>query len=212
MSDNIIKKNIDGIESDDELKLRMLANIKRKSEERERLAQTGKKTFAIAKWAIPAATCFAAAAVITFAVISKFAVSEELPSEPPEMVGSPFVTVSSAKELEEQLGFAADAPQGASDVEYSIIGGSTADVSFMYGKNAYSLRASEQTDDFSGLYGDETVLERLDDENGAILASVGDMGEVYLKLTWTKGKTVFILINTDGVSTEEIREIYGLLK
>lgn len=209
MSDNIIKKNIDDIESGDELKRRMLTNIKRKAAEREQLTQN--KTVGIVKWAVPAAACLTAV-VIAAAVIPKLKVPEELPDEPPVMAGSPFVTVSSAKELEEQSGIAIDAPEGAEKAEYSIINGSIAEVYFLYGKNSYTLRASEQIDDFSGLYGTETASERLDDANGAILTTVEDMGKAYLKLVWTKGKTVFILMNTDGGGTEEIKEIYSLLK
>lgn len=209
MSDNIIKKNIDDIESGDELKLRMLTNIKRKAAEREQSTQN--KTVGIVKWAVPAAACFAAA-ITAAAVIPKLTAPEELPKDPPVMAGSPFASVSSAKELEERSGIAIDAPKGAEKVEYSIINDSIAEVYFLYGKNSYTLRASEQTDDFSGLYGSETASERLDDANGAILTTVEGADETYLKLVWTKEKTVFILMNTDGGGTEEIKEIYSLLK
>ena len=53
MSDNVIKKSIDGIKSDDELKLRMLANIKRKAAEQEQSKQTDMKPVKIVKQYLP---------------------------------------------------------------------------------------------------------------------------------------------------------------
>ena len=211
MSDNVIKKSIGGIKSDDELKLRMLANIKRKAAEQEQSKQTDMKPVKIVKWTVSAAACLAAV-VIAAVIIPKFAVPNELPDELLQMGGSPIAEVNSAKELEERLGFAADAPTGAEKTEYFIINGSIAEIRFFYGKNAYCLRASEQTDDFSGLYGTAMATEQLDDANNAILTTVSGTDKAYLKLTWEKGKTFFVLINTDGGGTEEIKEIYGLLK
>ena len=192
MSDNVIKKSIDGIKSDDELKLRMLANIKRKAAEQEQSKQTDMKPVKIVKWTVSAAACLAAV-VIAAVIIPKFAVPNELPDELLQMGGSPIA-------------------EGAEKTEYFIINGSIAEIRFFYGKNAYCLRASEQTDDFSGLYGTAMATEQLDDANNAILTTVSGTDKAYLKLTWEKGKTFFVLINTDGGGTEEIKEIYGLLK
>lgn len=210
---NKIENAIERIEPRDGAKERMLANIKRKAAEQDREAPAAKrKTFAdIAKWALPAAACLVIA-VVSIKVIPTLTASESSPISSDVLVGSPFETVNSADEFEKRLGIAIAAPGGASEVQYTIIDGNIAEVYFLYGKNAYSLRASEQSGDFSGLYGVETAAEQLDSANNAVLTTIRDGGQTFLKLTWTDGKVNYILSDTDGGNEDEIKEIYGLVK
>lgn len=209
---NKIENAIESIEPRDGAKERMLANIRRKAAEQNReMSDTKKKapSFAeIAKWALPIAACLVIA-VVGIKVIPPLAAPEE-PSG--ALVGSPFLTVSSADEFEKQLGIALDAPEGASEVQYAIIDGNIAEVYFSYGENLYSLRASEQSGDFSGLYGIEAAAEQLDSANNAVLTTIRSGDQTFLKLTWTDGKVNYILSNTDGGNEDEIKEIYGLVK
>lgn len=213
MSDNDkIRKALDNIEPDNGAKERMFANIKRKAAEQKQEASVPKRkalSFTeIAKWALPVAACLVIV-VVGIKVIPPLA----SPKEPSEvLVGSPFLTVSSADELAEQLGIAIDAPEGASGVEYAIIDSNIADVYFLYGENVYSLRASEQSGDFSGLNGVEAATEQLDSANNAVLTTIRSGSQTFLKLTWTDGKVNYILSNTDGVNKDEIKKIYGLVK
>lgn len=209
---NKIKNAIESIEPRDGAKERMLANIKRKAAEQNRKTSAAKRkspSFAeIAKWALPVAACLVIAAV-GIKVIPTLAAPEESSEV---LVGSPFETVNSADEFEKQLGIAIDAPMGASEVEYTIIDGNTADIHFSYGENVYSLRASGQSGDFSGLYGVKAAAEQLDSANNAVLTTIRSGDQTFLKLTWTDEKVNYILSNTDGGNEDEIKEIYGLVK
>lgn len=207
-----IERAIESIEPRGGAKERMLANIKRKAAEQNReTSETKKKapSFAeIAKWALPIAACLVIA-VVGIKVIPQLAAPDE-PSD--VLVGSPFVTVDSADEFEKQLGITIDAPEGASGIEYAIIDGNIAEVYFSYDEKTYSLRASGQSGDFSGLYGVEAAAEQLDSANNAVLATIRSGDQTFLKLTWTDGKVNYILSDTDGGNEDEIKKIYGLVK
>lgn len=207
-----IERAIESIEPRDGAKERMLANIKRKAAEQNReTSETKKKAPAfadIAKWALPIAACLVIA-VVGIKVIPQLAAPDE-PSD--VLVGSPFVTVDSADEFEKQLGITIDAPEGASGIEYAIIDGNIAEVYFSYDEKTYSLRASGQSGDFSGLYGVEAAAEQLDSANNAVLTTIRSGDQTFLKLTWTDGKVNYILSDTDGGNEDEIKKIYGLVK
>lgn len=212
IDNNEIEKAVESIEPRDGAKERMLANIKRKAAGQNLETSKAKKkalSFAeITKWALPIAACLVIA-VVGIKVIPQFAAPEE-PSD--VLASSPFVTVSSADEFEKQLEIAIDAPEGASGIEYAIIDGNIAEVYFSYGEKTYSLRASEQSGDFSGLNGVEAATEQLDSANNAVLTTIRSGDQTFLKLTWTDGKVNYHLSNTDGGSEDEIKEIYGLVK
>lgn len=207
-----IEKAIENIEPREGAKERMLANIRQKAIQSVQTAPAAKKNapmfMNIAKWALPIAACLVLT-IVGIKVIPQIAAPEE---PPVEMVGSPFVTVNSANELAEQLGIAIDAPEGASGIEYAIIDGNIAEIYFSYGEKTYSLRASGQSGDFSGLNGVEAATEQLDSANNAVLTTIRSGSQTFLKLTWTDGKVNYILSNTDGVNKDEIKKIYGLVK
>lgn len=214
---DIIKNSIEGIEPREGAKERMLANIRLKAQaQNTQSVQTApaanKKApmfMRIAKWALPIAACL----VVAVTAVKVIPILTAPPNDDKGVMGgSPFVTVSSAEELEQRLGIAIDAPEGASDVGYTMIDNSIAEVRFVFGENEYSLCASKQSGDFSGLYGVEAAAEQLDSENSAVLTTIVSGGQTFLKLTWTDGKINYILSNTDGASADEIKRIYGLIK
>lgn len=207
-----IKYAVESIEPREGAKERMLANIRQKAAQSVQTAPAAKKNapmfMNIAKWALPIAACL----VLTIVGI-KVIPPLVAPEESSEVLGgSPFLTVSSADEFEKQLGIAIDAPEGASGVEYTIIDSNIADVHFSYGEKTYSLRASEQSGDFSGLYGVEAATEQLDSANNAVLTTIRSGNQAFFKLTWTNGKVNYILSNTDGGSADNIKKIYRLVK
>lgn len=207
-----IGRAIESIEPRDGAKERMLANIKRKATvQKQETSDTKKKALSfaeVAKWALPIAACLVVA-VVGIKVIPQLAAPDE-PSG--VLVGNPFVTVKSADEFEKQLGIVIDAPEGANGVEYAIIDSNIAEVYFSYGEDVYSLRASEQGGDFSGLYGVEAAAEQFNSANNAVLTTIHSDDQTFLKLTWTDGKINYILSNTGGGNEDEIKEIYGLVK
>lgn len=207
-----IRKAIESIEPRNGAKERMLANIKHKaSEQKQETFDTKKKALSfakVAKWTLPIAACLVVA-VVGIKVIPQLSA----PDEPlGVLVGNPFVTVKSADEFEKQLGIVIDAPEGASGVEYTIIDSNIAEVYFSYGEDVYSLRASEQSGDFSGIYGVEAATEQFDSANNAMLTTICSDDQTFLKLTWTNGKVNYILSNTNRVNKDEIKEIYELVK
>ncbi len=87
------------------------------------------------------------------------------------MVGvpNPFVAIDRASEFE-SLGFILDAPKGAIDISYHIINNETADISFFFEENEYTLRASMSYGGqrLHGMYvefEDESTITQLSDTN-----------------------------------------------
>ncbi len=74
-------------------------------------------------------------------------------------VANPLQSVESADEFANQLGISIDAPNGASEVEYIIISGDTAQIEFSLDGFRYTLRASKLHSD-EALHG---VYETFDD-------------------------------------------------
>lgn len=211
---DIIKNSIESIEPREGAKERMLANIRLKAaaENSQKAPAAKGKTpmfMKIAKWALPLAACLVVA-VTAVKVIPILTAPPE--SDQGAMVGNPFEQVNSPEEFEKRLGITLDAPEGASEIEYSIIDDTAADIRFTFGKNAYCLRASTQSGDFSGVNGVEAASEQIDSENSAVLFTIKSGADNFLKLTWSDGKVNYILSNTDGGSADEIKRIYELIK
>lgn len=214
---DIIKNSIEGIEPREGAKERMLANIRQKAQAQNsqsvQTAPAAKRNapmfMKIAKWALPIAACLVVA-VTAVKVIPILTLPSE--SDQGAMIGNPFELVNSPEEFKKRLGITLDAPEGASEIEYSIIDNSTADIRFTFGKNTYCLRASEQSGDFSGINGVQAAAEQIDSENCAVLFTIKSGTDNFLKLTWTDGKVNYILSNSDGGSADEIKRIYELIK
>ncbi|MGN0670306.1 MAG: hypothetical protein ACI4JZ_07130 [Oscillospiraceae bacterium] len=209
---NSFKEIIDKIEPEDGARERMLNNIKRKAAEQQAAQKPAKKSSAfakIARWALPAAACLAIA-VVGFNVVPR------LVSPPVESGGveipNPFMMVNSADDFEQKLSLRADAPAGSEDIAYSILDGSIAQVDFIYGGKSYTLRASNQSGDFSGINGTLIKSDKIDAQTDAVLETIRGIDYNYFKLKWTNGAVTFILSNRDETTAESITEIYQKIK
>lgn len=216
-TNNPIRKSIDNIEPADGARERMLQNIRRKAAEQQsaEIAQKSEKPKAmplnrILKWALPVAACFAIL-LVGINVIPKLGAA---PVESDESVlgGNPFAGEMSAEELQEKLGFSIDAPEGSENASYNVLDGNIANISFEYGGNSYTLRASKQSGDFSGINGTLIKSDKIDAANDAVLETIRGMEYNYFKLTWTDGAVTYILMNNNEISADDITGVYEKIK
>lgn len=215
-TNNPIRSSIDNIEPADGARERMLRNIRRKAA--EQTSQTPQETAKpktlplnrILKWALPAAACLVIA-VVGIRVIPGI-VSSPVDSGSEVQIANPFQAVNSADEFEERLKFRIDAPAGSEDIAYSILDGEIAQADFIFGGNSYTLRASKQSGDFSGINGTLIKSDKIDAANDAVLETIRGMEFNYYKLTWTDGAVNYILANNTEIATEDITGVYEKLK
>ena len=86
------------------------------------------------------------------------------------------------------------------------------DVRFTLDGKSYLARATAQTGDFSGLYGQESDTETVDAATNAVLVSVDTDTAVYRKITWTDGIINYCLYGTDGAGRNQVLAAYKALK
>ena len=103
---------------------------------------------------------------------------------------SPFEDVTSAEDFSKKLGFSIDAPEGSTNIFYSVAFGETAIVDFSFANHAYTYYASKKVDDISS----------------------GDGSTDTLSQTWEDGGINYLLLNTDGASKEELEEVVAALQ
>ena len=213
MNENKIKSALDSVEPTDGAKERMYSNIIKKAEQQKTKAeepvQKPKAIRYIARYALPIAACFC---LIVLGITRFF--PAKAPTEPSEnnvLGGNPFVAVQSADDFK-PLSITLDAPEGAKEVSYAIIDGQIADVSFTLNKKSFTVRASAQNGDFSGLNGEVTSTETIDAKNNAVLTVIQTDIGTYYKITWTNGKINFCLFGTDGADKSETTAVYEAVK
>ena len=123
------------------------------------------------------------------------------PSESEDLGGNvqipnPVVSVDGASDFE-TLGIAIDAPKGAADAEYSIIGGELAQITFTLDGVEYTYRAQKTDGDISGLYvefEDEAVQVDADFDNGSVSIGIKSVKDSDAKLAeWSVNGTRFSL-------------------
>ncbi len=218
--DALIRETIDRIEPSDGARERMLANIRRKAERQAAAPEgTGKTSVSaslrLKRWTLPIAACLVIA-VASAAFLPKLFHSGDDPgltTGGPDLtqITNPFVQVEDAAAIEQALDIRVDAPDGAEDVVYSVVDGEIADISFLYGDHGYTLRASRQGGDFSGLYGQPVTEEQIDSANDAVYVALREGEESSSKITWTDGKITYVLLNTDGADADAMQRLYGLV-
>lgn len=215
--DDRIRESINNIEPAAGARERMLENIQRKAaEQTSKTAQEiPQKTKVLSiskflKWALPVAACFAIA-IIGVNIIPNITNSPSIDNQEVE-IANPFVPVSDSSAFAKQLGINIDAPDGATSVAYTIVDNEMANIDFDYTGHSYTLRASEQSGDFSGLNGIAASIEQIDSETDAVLTSIKSSDEIYRKIEWTDGKVRYVLINTDGADPGQMKELYQRVK
>lgn len=211
-----IKKSLDKIVPQDNAKERMYENILAKAAKKEKKhSKCGSGS--MLKFALPVAACVCVVAGYSAYNIGKnnanfgndkgyYGESSADYTEGVVMGGSPFSDVDDAQEFH-SIGIDIDAPDGAEDVSYSIIDGSIASISFIVDGHNYIFRASYQSGDFTGLYGEEKTSKIIDAKNTARLYVIEDsLGRSY-KVYWTDGSINFYLINSDGADEDDVRGV-----
>lgn len=101
---------------------------------------------------------------------------------------------------------------GANEVSYAIIDGQIADVSFTLNEKSFTVRASAQEGDFSGLSGKVTSSETIDANTNAVLTKVQTDINTYYKIVWTNGKINYCLFGTDGAEKQQVIAVYEAIK
>lgn len=213
-----IHESIDQIEPAAGTRERMLENIRCKAEkqaaETAQESKQKKKVLLFSKavrWAMPIAACFVITIVGVF-VMPNIINQPTVGATDNVEIANPFVPIENAEAFQRQLGIAIDAPAGAKDINYSILDGNMADIYFILDGHAYSLRASAQSGDFSGLNGIEAKTEQLDSEKNAVLTVIRSGDDLFTKITWTDGKVNYVLSNTDGASEAEVKAVFGNIR
>lgn len=213
--ENKIHNSIANIEPADGAKDRMLKNIRQKSAMQQEAAQPSQlkknpKVISykhIAKWAAPVAACF------VLLIAGSFFMNDTPPVSDSSDVQAlpPFVAVDSPQEITELLGIEIHAPADAENVQYSILDGKIAQIDFSWNGQEYTLRASAQDGDFSGVHGEESASELINAETNAQYTVIPDEGISYSKISWTNG-TIRFYLTCSGERPEEIKDAYQLIK
>ncbi len=213
MSKEKIKNAIDAVEPEAGAKERMYQNIMKKAlKQADHESKPGgqkKLTAKILRYALPVAACLCLAATGIFRLAH--GKTPDAPGESSVQIANPFVEVNSADDFK-AIGVALDAPAGAENIAYTIIDNRIADVVFEIGGMSFTVRASAQSGDFSGLFGTEETLETVDARNNAVLSVVKTDNSEYFKVTWTNGKVNYCLYGADGAGVEQVRAVYEALK
>lgn len=209
MSDQRIRDALNGIEPSDTAKQRMYQNILKKAEqETQRTEKPAKKPARFLRYALPAAACFG----LLIAGMIRFLPGDapELPDEFDLQGGNPFVEAEGPDAFRE-LGIALEAPDGADNASYAVIDGRIAQINFEADGQRFTVRASAQAGDFSGIAGEEVSSESIDAENSAVLVTVRVDSLTYYKIVWTDGKVNYCLYGEDASGGEQIKEIYAAM-
>ncbi|GEM_PF-2550482 len=122
------------------------------------------------------------------------------------MIGNPIQEVDGPGDFA-SIGISIEAPTDSLEAEYFLIDGNLASVEFVWKEHAYTYRASEQSGDFSGLYGQEISDEQIDSEHDGILTELSDGESTYFRVIWTDGKVNYSLSNMDSAAKEEVKEL-----
>lgn len=213
--ENNIRNSIDRIEPADGAKERMLKNIRQKAamqQPAEQPAQPKKNPkvvsfHRIARWAAPVAACF------VLLIAGSFFLNDTPPVSDPSDVQAlpPFAAVDSPQEITDLLGIEIHTPADAENVQCSLLDGQIAQIDFSWNGQEYTIRASAQDGDFSGVHGEESEPELLDAETNAQYTVIPGEEISYGKIFWTDGKIRFYLTGS-GERPEEIKDVYQLIK
>ncbi len=122
------------------------------------------------------------------------------------MIGNPIQEVDGPEDFA-SIGINIEAPADSLEAEYFLIDGNLASVEFVWKEHAYTYRASAQSGDFSGLYGQEISDEQIDSEHDGILTELSDGERTYFRVIWTDGKVNYSLSNMDSAAKEEVKEL-----
>lgn len=223
-----ITEALQGIEPSADAKERMYANVLKKASGQQTAPKSRRK---ITYYVLPAAACLCVMAVGLVAMqnsqraeldnsLNQGYTSGLLGETAPDgstgqendaaggmtMVGNPIQEVDGPGDFA-SIGISIEAPTDSLEAEYFLIDGNLASVEFVWKEHAYTYRASEQSGDFSGLYGQEISDEQIDSEHDGILTELSDGESTYFRVIWTDGKVNYSLSNMDSAAKEEVKEL-----
>ena len=209
MSERKIQDAINSVEPQVGAKERMYQNIMKKAEQQTVPKKTPEKKknkpIRFVRYALPIAACFCLLVIGAARFLPEKAPTAS--GESDVQIANPFVQVQSAEDFK-AIGITLDAPAGAKNVEYVIIDNEIAQVLFEISGKNYTVRASAQSGDFSGLCGDEKEIKTIDAAQNAVLSAVTIDSLKYCKITWTNGKINYCLYGTDGADETQITAVY----
>lgn len=205
MSENKIKKAIDGIEPAPGAQERMYANILKKAaaeksggKDTQIVPISSRRSVPLWKRYGAVAACLVLAAAV--GILYPHFTGKGEASDPPVMVGSPFEDVA-GPEAFERLGFVIDAPEGAENLYYCIFDGEIARVDFTLNGHDYSYEAARLDGNFSRVQGEAFDSSPLNAERGAVLDRVSSGA---WRAHWTSGGVSCYLTNSDGADEADI--------
>lgn len=125
-------------------------------------------------------------------------------------IPNPMEEIQGAEELA-KLGVSMDAPEGAEDVQYCVISGVVAEISFALDENLYTYRGSVTAEDFAGIF--EEMEEEIITVPGT--EEMGIEGDLLIKTTmsggrlasWEKNGAKYTLYTPATVEEEALTEL-----
>lgn len=223
-----ITEALQGIEPTADAKERMYANVLKKASGQQTAPKSRRK---ITYYVLPAAACLCVMAVglvamqnsqraeldnslnqgYTSGLLGETAPGSSTGQENDAaggmtMIGNPIQEVDGPGDFA-SIGISIEAPTDSLEAEYFLIDGNLASVEFVWKEHAYTYRASEQSGNFSGLYGQEISDEQIDSEHDGILTELSDGESTYFRVIWTDGKVNYSLSNMDSAAKEEVKEL-----
>ena len=123
-------------------------------------------------------------------------------------VVNPLRSLENAQQLADE-GYYIDAPEGATDVSYTVISNQIGQVSFTLDGLTYTLRCSNELTDFHGVYADFDEAEVFNTESADISVGTISGGNEGALALWTSGDTSFSLYTGDAVTAQTIAAVAG---
>ncbi len=204
-----IGKSIENITPGDGAKERMYANIMKKVSQNTENAekQRNKTRSMLLRTVLPLAACICIAVIGAFRFVPDLWTDGSAPETDPAVLGgNPYVTADDSSAFE-ALGIALDAPTGAENKSYAVIGGEIAEVEFDLDGHSYTLRATGDGDP-SGINGE--IISRVPLDGGAELVTISVDGKGECKMvTAVSGGINVSLFNADDASEEEVCGVFA---
>ena len=126
-------------------------------------------------------------------------------------IPNPIVEVDGSAAFEQQLGISLEAPENAMDAAYSIINKALAQINFTLDSAEFTYRASNTTDDISGIYGDfdkEVTTQDIDGVSESTQITIKTMtDESFILAIWFVGETQYSLSADKTVGADAFKDL-----
>ncbi len=148
------------------------------------------------------------AGVCMMSAVGCGAPAQPTPTSEPDQVANPVETKESAADFAE-LDLHIDAPEGAENVAYSVIGSEIAQVIFKLEGRIYTYRAAYSEEDISGVHLVADELAHQYEGDGAhwhasVQVKTYHGGETGALAVWTQGGVRFSLYTADAIDADTL--------